>query len=458
MARNNDQTTGERHTDEQNADGNTTGSGYVRRRHFLQTAGAAAVTSTLAGCIPGGGDGGDNLEGPIRIGHLAPLQNPLGIGSRRTATMAVDQLSENGGIMDEEVEVVHADTGGNPGTAQTEAERLVAEEEVDVIVGTFVSEVTQAIMDYVAQEGVPLIVTGSSAPSTVTDFIGQDYERYKNFFRTGPINSTFQAEAMVDYVNHLNELHGWSSFAVVADDAAWVEPHLNVLPGALEEEGYDLVMEQSLNINIDDFSPVINDVVESDADAMIRFFAHINAAPLLVERAQRELTFGIEGIHVTGMHPAFAQLTEGAATYETTSQSGGGGTTGITENTVPFVESYRERYADSDPPVGHPMYMGFNTYDAINVYAEAVERGGTWDYGNDLDGIVDAMLATDHTGVAGQIQLYGPDAEYPHDAVETRDDEGTISNFPITQWQPQGALECVYPEQHATAEHMVPRW
>ncbi|WP_248515483.1 ABC transporter substrate-binding protein [Salinarchaeum laminariae] len=414
--------------------------------------------STLAGCVPGGGGGGGDAEGPITIGHLAPLQNPLGVGSKRTANMAVDQISENGGIMDEEVDVIHADTEGNPGTAESEAERLVIEEEVDVMVGTFVSEVTQAIMDFVAQEGVPLIVTGSAAPSTVTEFIGDDYDQYKNFFRTGPINSNFQAEAMVNYVNHLNELHGWDSFALLADDAAWCQPFVDTLPGALDEEGYDLALNQSLNINIDDFSPVINDVVESDADAVIRFFAHINASPFLVERAQRELTFGIEGIHVTGMHPAYAQLTEGAATYETTSQSGGGGTTDITEETLPFVEAYRERFADSDPPVGHPMYMGFNTYDAINVYKEAVERGGTWDYANDLDGIVEAMLETDHTGVAGQIQLYGQDAEYPHDAMETRDDEGTISNFPITQWQPQGALECVYPEQHATAEHMEPTW
>ncbi|GAB3683529.1 branched-chain amino acid ABC transporter substrate-binding protein [Salinarchaeum chitinilyticum] len=442
----------------QNAEnGGTTSTSFVGRRRFLQAAGATAGMSALAGCVPGGGDDGGS-GGPITIGHLAPLENPLGVGSRRTANMAVDQLSENGGIMDEEVDIVHADTRGDPGTADTEVQRLVTQDNVDVIIGTFVSEVTQAILPYVANENIPFIVTGSAAPSTVTEYIGQDYDQYRNFFRTGPINSDFQAEGMVNYANHLNELHGWDTFALLADNAAWCEPFVNYLPDAFDEEGFDLVHQERLNISIDDFSPVINDVVDSGADAVFRFFAHIDASAFLVERAQRELTFGVEGIHVTGMHPAYAQLTEGAATYETTSQSGAGGTTAITENTIPFVESYRERFANSDPPVGHPMYMGFNTYDAVNVYAEAVERGGTWNYGSDLDSIVDAMLATDHTGVAGNIQLYGEDADYPHDAVETRNDQGVISNFPITQWQPEGDLECVYPEQHATADHMPTVW
>jgi len=438
-------------------EGTATGSSFVGRRHFLEAAGATAGMATLAGCIPGGGDGG-SLEGPITIGHLAPMSNPLGVGSRRTANMAVEEIQDDGGIMDEEVDIVHADTQGDPGTAQSETERLVTQDGADLLVGTFVSEVTQAILDYVGEQDVPLIVTGSAAPSTVTDFIGQDYERYKNFFRTGPINSFFQAEGMVDYVGHLNDRHGWSDFALLADNAAWVEPFMSTLPGELEGEGYNLVHEEQLNINIDDFSPVINDVVDADADAVIRFFAHINASAMLVERAQRGLTFGVEGIHVTGMHPAYAQLTEGAATYETTSQSGAGGTTAITENTVPFVESYRERYAESDQPVGHPMYMGFNTYDAIHFYRAAVENAGTWNYEDELDSFVDGMLDTEHTGVSGEISLYGPDAEYPHDAVESRDSGGTIENFPITQWQPGNTLECVYPEQHATADHLPTVW
>jgi branched-chain amino acid transport system substrate-binding protein len=437
------------------------GSSNTRRRRFLQAAGATATMSAFAGCLPGDSDSGDAPEGPLNVVHLAPLSIFLGVGSQRCANMAVEDINENGGIQGDDVEIEHVDTANDPATAQEEVQRVLTEGNVDLFVGTYVSEVTQAIMDDIADENIPFIVTGSAAPSTVTDFIGSNYDQYKNFFRTGPINSNFQAEAMVSYANHLRELHGWESFAILGDDAAWNNPFMNTLPGALEEEGFDVAFEEALNINTEDFSPVINNILDADVDGIFRFWAHINGSAFLVERAQRQLEFGVEGIHVTGMHPSYIQLTEGAAMYETTSQSGGGGVAPITEKTQPFAQRYAERYADSDPPVRHPAYMGFNTFDALHFYKAATDEAGTWDYVNDLDSIVDGMTSISHTGVVGEIDLFGADGEYPHDAKPARDDEGTITNFPITQWQPGQdgpSLELVYPEQNATAEHMPPVW
>lgn len=441
-------------------DGSTIGSSNTRRRRFLQAAGATATMSAFAGCLPGD-SGGESPEGPLNVVHLAPLSNFLGVGSQRCADMAIEDINDDGGIQGDEVEVEHVDTEADPATAQEEVQQVLTAEDADLIVGTYVSEVTQAVIDDIAGDNIPFIVTGSAAPSTVTEFIGDDYDQYKNFFRTGPINSNFQAEAMVTFANHLQDLHGWESFGLLGDDAAWNDPFMNTLPGALEDEGFDVAFDEALNINTEDFSPIINDVLEADVDAVFRFWAHINGSAFLVERAQRQLEFGVEGIHVTGMHPSYLQLTEGAAMYETTSQSGGGGVAPITSNTQPFAQRYAERYADSDPPVRHPAYMGFNTFDALHFYKAATDEAGTWDYVNDLDGIVDGMLSTSYTGVVGELDLFGSDAEYPHDAQPARDDEGTITNFPITQWQPGqdgGSLELVYPVQHATAEHMPPVW
>lgn len=425
------------------------------RRTFVAASGTAAVVPTVAGCLDLGSASDD---GALTIGHLAPLEIGQGIGSDRSAELAVDQLNDDGGIMDREVEVVSANTRGLPEPAQNEASRLVQEDDVDVIIGTFSSEATQGILDMIAEFDVPFIITGSAAPSSITEFIGQDYDHYKNTFRTGPINSNFQAEAMADYAEYLADQHGWTTYGFLADNAAWTEPFSNNLPDELESRGFDVVHEDRLSIEIDDFTPVMDDLAEADPDAVFRFFAHIIGGAMLGQWHQRQLPFGIEGIHVASMTPDFYELSEGAATYETTSQSGAAGTTDITEKTIPFVEDYQEFTADDEEAPALPMYMGFNTYDAVNIYKEAVERAGTADYENDLDDIVDAMLETDHTGTAGEISIYGPDAEYPHDAVETRDDDETIQNFPITQWQPEGELECVYPEIYRTADHVAPHW
>ncbi len=461
-------------TDDQGTDSG----GRIDRRRFIELSGAGAAVSALAGCLPSPEDGESGTSTPTgtstamqtpdgppdgnpKIGLMAPLSGSaqfVGTGAARSARIARDDINENGGIMDRDVELVEADTAASPSTAQGEVERLVNEEEVDMIIGTYVSEVTQSILDYTAEFGVPFVVAGSQAPSTVTDFIGQDYERYKNFFRVGPINSNFAAEAVAAYGNQQAQAYGWDTFAFVADRAAWTTPYNDILPSALKEMGYNVDYSERISIETENFSPILNDVNDSGAQAMFRFFAHINAVPMMAEWHERELPFMVEGVHVTSMLPEYPQLSQGASLYELTSQSAGGGTAAITDRTMPFVETYRERFADQGPPSSHPMYMGFSVYDGMLFWAQAINSAGTWDYENFLDNIVDAMLSQEMAGTAGNISLFGADAEYPHDAKPERNASGVIQNYPMTQWQEEGTLETVWPQAYKTADKLLPPW
>lgn len=449
------------------SDRSTASTNSVGRRSFIRGAGAGAALGLFAGCSGSGGGGGSTGESSgggggisetVTIGHLAPLNSPLGVGSMRAAEMAVSEINDDGGVADQTVEVITKDTRASPSEARTVAGELVRQEEVDAIVGTFSSEVTQSIMDLVAEFNTPLLVTGSAAPSTITEFVAADYERYKNTFRVGPINSHFQAEAISQYAGHLSDQQGWNTFAVVADDAEWTTVFRNRLVDMLREADFDVPMVTGLATDTSSFGSVLDDVAGTGADAMFRFFAHINGGPLAARWAQGEYEFGVEGVHVSAMLPSYYELTEGAAAYETTTQSGAAGVTDITSKTVPFTEAYMEQYAEAEDPPSKPMYMGYGTYDGIHVFRNAVERAGTVDQENNLDAIVDALLQTDFTGTAGQVQFYGPDETYAHDLREERNSDGQITNYPLTQWREEGALECVYPEIHRTTEHAAPPW
>ncbi|WP_049890493.1 ABC transporter substrate-binding protein [Natrinema versiforme] len=429
------------------------GKGRVGRRKFLGAAGAGALTTTVAGCLGGGGSDG------LTIGHLAPMGNVLGVGSKRTAEMAVEELNEDGGFNGEEAELITKDTRTDPSEAQSVTEELIQQENVDLLVGTFNSETTQSILDLTSEFDVPFMITGSAAPSLITDSVGSDYEQYKNVFRIGPINSDFQAESIADYCAYLNERHDWSRVAFLRDQAEWTTPFGDQIPDLLSERGLELVYEDALSIEGTDFGPVMSDINDSDADFVLRFFAHIDGGDMLTRWQEGQYEFGIEGVHVPGMHPSYNQLYSGAATYETTSQSGAAGVTPITERTQPFVESYAERYQDAeDAPIQAPMYMGFNTYDGISVFKEVVDAMGTTSTRDNLDDFVGEMLDVDFTGVAGQVSFYGEGSEYPHDVQEERGGDDTITNYPVTQWVSETELECVYPEQHRTADHQMPTW
>lgn len=430
------------------------GNKTINRRTFLGAAGAGTVTTALAGCLGGISGGDDDI---FRIGHLSPTRSQMGLGAERSIEIAVDEVNDDGGILDQEVELLSENTEGQVDEGTAVVESLVQEDNVDLLVGTFVSEVTQGIMDFVADRNVPFIVTGSADPDTITEFHGQDYEKYKNIFRTGPINSALQAEAMGQYAEFLSDEHGWEDFAILADDAAWTGPFIERLPDEIEDLGFNVVHADTMGIETDDFTQYLDDVDSADADAVFRFIAHADSAAFVSTWQSNEYPFAVEGINVPGMSPAFWDATEGACLYETTSQSGAGGVAELTDRTMPFVEEYEDRYADEDPP-SKPMYMGFNSYDAVHFYREAVESADTADYENELDGIVDAMLSTEHTGATGEMVLYDEDSEYPNDVQETRDEDDYISNFPMTQWQEGGEVECVFPEADATADHVAPEW
>jgi branched-chain amino acid transport system substrate-binding protein len=434
-------------------EGKNSGRKVVGRRTFLGAA-TVGVTASLAGCM-GGIDGGD--DDVFRIGHLAPTRSQMGLGAERSIEIAVDEVNDDGGILDQEVELLSENTEGQVDEGTSVVESLVQEDNVDLLVGTFVSEVTQGVMDFVADRNVPFLITGSADPETITNFHGQDYEEYKNVFRTGPINSDYQAEATGQYAEFLADEHGWERFAILADDAAWTGPFIDRLPDEIEDRGLEMVHVDTMGIETDDFSQYLDDVDGADADAVFRFIAHADSAAFIATWQGNEYPFAVEGINVPGMSPEFWDATEGACLYETTSQSGAGGVAELTDRTMPFVEEYEDRFEDEDPP-SKPMYMGFNSYDAVFFYKEAVESADTADYENELDEIVDSMLATEITGAAGEMALYGEDDEYPHDLQETRDEEDYISNFPITQWQEDGVVECVFPESDATADHVAPEW
>ncbi|WP_336326135.1 ABC transporter substrate-binding protein [Halovenus sp. HT40] len=472
------------------------------RRRYLQGISAAGVVG-VAGCIAedetGENDGPDDDSEPdddtepdedsepasgdgVTIGHISPESTVLGVGSARAAALAVETVNDSGGIMDERVELVTGDTQTSAAEAEVVVEELIQQEGADVIVGGFQSEIGRAVTDLTAEFGVPYISTGPAAPDLTTHFPGDEYDRYKHYFRVGPINAALQAEAMSEYLTYLSDRHGWNSLAFYRDLAAWTEPFAEHLPALLEDQGLTIETQDSITIQNPDLSPLVSTAAEEGVDYVLRFFGHIASSPQQIFPAWRgDLDFGLEGIHIPGSHPEYDIATEGLNIYETTAQNGAGGAAPITDHTRSFIDSYVDEYAGDEfevgTPDGSPMEMGFGTYDAIVLLQDVLNEIGTTNPEDHLDDYVDEMLSTEPgriESVSGPIQFYGSDAEFPHDLQAARSSDGTITNFPVTQFQPYkdgnaatveyegvvrpGQVECVFPEPYRTADHQRPSW
>ena len=455
-----------------NGDGTkgTRSNAVTGRRGFLTAAGVGAIG--LAGCVssfggPGSGGGG---SGPIKVGHLAPVQLDMGKGSMRSARLAVEDINSNGGILDRDVELVEGDTQLSPSQANNLVNQMVNQDNVSMISGTFASETMLGIIDRVGNSGVPFLDTGSASPRITQEYPAQNYETFKNVFRVGPVNSNFQADLLADYGKFLSDQHGWNSFAVVVEDAEWTKPMSERMPQRMQEKyGLEVTMTDRIAPDTSDFTPILDSIAGSGAQAHMKAISHITGTAMLSSWGSNQYPFGEEGINVASMSPQYWGDTNGGCLYETTSETGAAGVAPITDKTVPFAKKYGEKYPDSRPTA--PMYMGFGTYDALHVYKNAVESAGTANYQENLDGIVGALEETDYTGTSGQVQFYPRDHKYAHDVKYG----SKFVPFPVVQWQKEGGSGggggsefdpvkgpgkkvAVWPEEFATGDHVAPPW
>jgi branched-chain amino acid transport system substrate-binding protein len=95
---------------------------------------------------------------PARIGLLTVKTGPLAQGGNQMEQGITLFLKDrNGTLGGRKVELVVADTGGNPAGAKTKAQELVERDKVDVIVGPLAAFELLAITDYIAEAKVPLL-------------------------------------------------------------------------------------------------------------------------------------------------------------------------------------------------------------------------------------------------------------------------------------------------------------
>lgn len=420
------------------------------RRTILKVAGGSVASVSLAGCldtydaIATGSDAPDT----ITIGVLAPDPNSDSIGRSmvRAAELAVDQLNDGGGIDGRDVELAVGNTKGSPLEAKRQYQRLVLQEGADVTVGVFASEALMNIMDDIAdQETIHL--TSGAATTAASRLVHEEYDRYKYHFRAGPYNNADLGQAQIDFLDDMAADIGWESIALLAEDYEWTREPWEIYQNQLAGTGVDVVMEERYPPATDDFSDLYDTAQEAGADTVFITTAHTGTDALLDWVVPQPRPFAFGGIHVPSQLPAYYDLVDGACEYALGFNSATAESE-ITDRTRPFVTAYQNAYDGSNP-----VYTGYHTYDAVNVFADAVEKAGTLD----ADELVDELEDAEFTGSAGTAEFYDRDHEFAHDLFYRQDE---VVYF---QWQEDedgnGVQTVIWPEEHADDnEYVAPPW
>ncbi|MBZ6495471.1 ABC transporter substrate-binding protein [Natrinema longum] len=424
------------------------------RRTLLKTGAGGVAGVSFAGCLEMAGMSGGNSDGPepVKIGVLAPnpKRDTIGQSIVRGAEVAVTELQDNGGIDGRDVELVVGDTNESPLEGRREYQRLTLEEDVDVTVGVFASEVLMNIIDDIAKQET-LHLTSGAATTAASELVKNQYEDYKYHFRVGPNNDYDLGRMQMDFLNDMASDIGWNSIAVLAEDYDWTEKPWEVYQERLPEMDIDVAMERRYPAATDDFSEIYSEVADAEADAAFITTAHTGNSALSDWSNPRDRSepqpFAFGGIHVPMQLPSYYELVDGACEYGVMQNSASKQST--RSETQAFIELYENQY-DGESPV----YTGYHAYDAVTLFANAVEESGTVDSTE----LVPVLEEFSFTGAAGTIEFYGSDHDFPHDLRYNASDPDPV----YLQWQEDddgnGVQEIIWPEAQATADYIAPPW
>src|SRR5436190_7421508 len=240
------------------------------RRTFLAGTAAATTAATLPFPAPALAQGA-----PCTLGLLTVKTGPLAQGGIQMEQGIAAFLKEkNNTLAGVKVELLVADTGGNPAGAKTKAQEVIERDKVNVILGPLAAFELLAITDYVRDQVTPLISLAAAEDVT---------QRKANPFVIRPSATSAQCcHVMGDYA--AKELN-LKRMATISEDFAFGYEQMAGFQRVFEDNGGKVVKKLWPPLVTPDYTPFIAQI--QNADCVFNGFAGSN--PVKFMRAYADL-------------------------------------------------------------------------------------------------------------------------------------------------------------------------
>src|SRR5919202_2886075 len=220
-----------------------------------------------------------HAQAAFKIGLLTVKTGPLAQGGIQMEQGIATFLKEkNNSLAGRKVELLVADTGGNPAGAKTKAQEVIERDNVNVILGPLAAFELLAILDYVRDNQTPLISLAAAEDVT---------QRRANPFVIRPSATSAQCcHAMGEYA--AKELK-YKRAATISEDFAFGYEQMSGFQRVFEDNGGKVVKKLWPPLVTPDYTPYIAQI--GNVDCVFNGFAGSN--PVKFMRAYADL--GLKG-------------------------------------------------------------------------------------------------------------------------------------------------------------------
>jgi len=420
----------------------------------------------------------------LKIGIIGPVGRPHMTGMAEGAALAANWINGPGGgiVIDGTRYDVSLSLGDdhsfppNPNLGAAEMERLITQEQCDIILGGFSLNCLRPIREVAMSYQKLFFIAGDIGTNELIDCgtgtcgacVRCNYARYKYLFGVN-FNQTTLLKNLAGFLRgyglpyRLAPLYGVQldgdpeldiKTAVIAEDLPWAVDKYNAIV-------YEGILGPHANIVYNvfasgpDFSSYLDDMHAAQVRLIVHLFSTTSSAAFISQWAAHPIKAIPVGIDALGQLSDFWSWTAGKCQYETLLAASGTrtpiSTTSQPYKTTEFWDLYYTTY-------GHPpIYTSFGAYDTLIAMHDRLEAqaGPTYIHPPfdtaDANALVPLIEATNRESTLGRFKYTGPHPTVPgamlHDVFSNEYGPTWIQHYArplIVQWQ-AGRLEIVWP-------------
>jgi len=241
----------------------------MNRRELLLGATAAAALMPIAARAQ---------TSEVVIGATYPLSGSgaqVGVDAQRAFETAIDIINNDQefdlplakgvglpGLGGAKIRIVYADTQGDPQKGRAEAERLITQEKVCAILGSYQSAVAVTISQICERYQTPFMSADNSSPSL-------HRRGLKYYFRASPHDEMFSA-GMFDFLDAMKKKGAKANtLALFHEDTIFGTDSANAQIKLANERGYKIVADIKYRANSPSLSAEVQQLKAANADVLM---------------------------------------------------------------------------------------------------------------------------------------------------------------------------------------------
>lgn len=375
----------------------------------IMTMGAITGCGANSGSSSEAGDNGKTIKLGVLEDHSGDF-SLVGIQKYHAAQLAVEEINAAGGVLGKKIEIVAPDTQSDNTKYQEMAKKLILDDKVAAIMGSYSSASREAIRPIVEENNALL-------------FYNNQYEggvASHNVFCTGAIPDnqiTTLMQAMI-------KKYGPKVYTIAADynfgqiSADWVKD-------TVTKNGGQLVGQEFIPLNVSQFSSTISNIQKAKPDVLVTLLIGTAQSSFYEQWAKT----GIKGLpmastvniaqayeHKRFKAPALANMYV-TATY-------------MEELDTPGSNEFKERWHKKFPK---EPYIGMEAeaeYTGVYLWKTAVEKAGT----TEVEKVIKTLESgVSYDGPAGTVKIDGATHHAYRNVYLVKSDENHNISF-IQSW------------------------